>query len=166
MRTSFRQTVLATSAILGLSGFAAAAPPAAGDPTAIHASATTPDQSSTQAQRDARHTVQGNIEQRIGDLHARLQISPSQQPQWEQFAGVMRDNARDMDQTFRQRVHTLAAMTAAENMQSYAQLATEHAQEMQKLVPAFQELYGSMSDNQKRTADKVFRDDAHQPRHG
>jgi hypothetical protein len=41
MGTSFRQTVIATTAIVGLSAFAAAAaPPVASDPAAIHRSAT------------------------------------------------------------------------------------------------------------------------------
>jgi protein CpxP len=162
MRTSLRQTVIATTAIIGLSTFAAAAaPPAAGDPTAVRPSTTTSGQSTTKAQPDAGHNMVGKIEQRITDLHAKLQISPAQQPQWDQFTQVMRDNARSMDQTFQHRVQTMPAMTAAENMQSYAQVAMEHAQDMQKLVPAFQALYGTMSDSQKRTADQVFRDDAH-----
>ena len=81
----------------------------------------------------------------------------------------MRDNAQSMDQTFRHRVQTMSAMTATENMQSYAQLATTNAQDVQNCVPVFQALYDSMSDAQKRTADQVFRDDAHHgdhPRHG
>jgi len=51
-------------------------------------------------------------------------------------------------------------MTATENMQSYADVSMAHAQDVEKLVPAFQALYGTMSDSQKRMADQVFRDDA------
>jgi hypothetical protein len=103
----------------------------------------------------------GKVEQRITDLHARLQITPAQQPQWEQFIQVMRDNAQSMDQTFQHRVEAMPTMTATENMQSYALFASTNAQDVQKLVPAFQALYDTMSDTQKRTADQVFRDDAH-----
>ncbi len=156
MRTSFRQTVIATTAILGLSAFAAAAaPPTSDDATAVHPSATTSGQSAP-----AGHGMNGTIEQHITDLHARLQISPAQQPQWDQFTLVMRDNARDMDQIFQQRVRSMPTMTAEQNMQSYARVAAEHSQDMQKLVPAFQALYGTMSDSQKRLADQVFRDDS------
>jgi len=101
--------------------------------------------------------MQGQVEVRIADLHNRLQITLLQQPQWAQFSQVMRDNARDIDQIVQQRVQTLAAMTATENMQSYAQVATEHAQDMRKLVPVFQALYDTMSTAQKLTADQVFR---------
>jgi len=166
MRISIRQTVIATTAIIGLSAFAAAAaPPGAGNPTAVRPSTTTSDQPATQARPGAGHNMEGMVEQRITDLHAKLQISPAQQPQWDQFAQVMRDNARSIDQTFQQRLKTIPTMTAVENMQSYAQVAMEHAQEMQKLVPAFQALYGTMSDSQKRTADQVFRADAHHGDH-
>jgi protein CpxP len=73
----------------------------------------------------------------------------------------MRDNARSMDQTFQQRVNTMYGMTAPENLESYSQIAMSHAQDMQKLAPAFQALYDTMSNGQKKTADQVFRDKVH-----
>ena len=167
MRQSFRNTMIATTVIMGLTTFAAtAAPPLAGDPTAVRPAS---GQSMMQGKPGAGHNGEAKVEQRIKDLHAKLAISSAQQAQWDDFVQVMRDNARSMEQTFRQREHSLQSMTATENMQSYAQVATEHAQEMQKLVPAFQALYATMSDNQKMTADQVFRADASHrdhPRHG
>jgi protein CpxP len=159
MRTTFRQTIFATAAIVGLSGFAfaaTAAPPAAGDPTAVRPAAT----ASGQTKPAAGRSMAGQIEQRITDLHAKLQITPAQQQPWDQFAQVMRDNARSMDDTFQHRVQALPGLTAPENMQSYATVATTHAQDVQKLVPAFQALYATMSDSQKRLADQAFRDGA------
>jgi protein CpxP len=165
MGTSFRQTVVAATAIVGLSAFAAAAaPPAAGNPVTTHPIGTAPP-STSKDKPAAVPDMEGQIEARITDLHTRLQISPSQQPQWDQFTQVMRDNARNLDQTFQQRAQTLSAMTAAENMQSYAQVATEHATELQNLVPVFQALYQTMSASQKKTADQVFRADAHAASH-
>jgi len=162
MRTSIRQTVFATTAMLGLSGFAAmAAPPGAGDPTRVHASTTPSGQAATQTRAATGHSMEGTIQQRVADLRAKLQITPAQQPQWDQFAQVMLDNAKGTDERFQQRVRTMPTMSAAENMQSYAQLSAAHAQDMQKLVPAFQALYATMTDRQKGTADQVFRDDAH-----
>lgn len=166
MRTSLLQTVIATTAIIGLTAFAAtAAPLAAGDPTATHPSTTTNGQSTANDHPGVHHSIVGKVEQRITDLHAKLQITQAQQPQWDQFIQVMRDNAQSMDQTFQHRVQTMPAMTATENMQSYALLASTNAQDVQKLVPAFQALYDTMSDTQKRTADQVFRDDAHHGDH-
>jgi methyl-accepting chemotaxis protein len=57
-------------------------------------------------------------------------------------------------------VQALPTMTAADNVKSYAEVSAEHAKEMQKLVPAFQALYDTMSDSQKHVADQVFRNDA------
>ena len=38
-------------------------------------------------------------EQRLADLHSKLQITPAQEPQWQKFAQAMRDNGRKMDET-------------------------------------------------------------------
>lgn len=112
-------------------------------------------------------TMQNLVERRITDLHSRLQITPQQSQQWDQFIQVMRDNAREMDQIYQQRAEKLGSMSAVDNMQSYAQIEQQRAQEVQKLVPAFQTLYASLSDQQKRTADQMFRTYAAnaQPRH-
>jgi protein CpxP len=97
------------------------------------------------------------VEQHITQLHTQLHITPAQQAQWDQFAQVMRDNAKGVDALVDQRGASLASMTAAENMQSYSQIAQQHAQDMQKLSTAFQTLYSSLSDEQKKNADEVFR---------
>lgn len=108
----------------------------------------------TPAERAAR------VEARINRLHAELAITPEQKPQWDQFAQVMRDNAQNMEKAFDQRGARLATMSAAANMQSYADVAVAHAQDVQRLAVAFQSLYNSFSDSQKQTADQLFRHDA------
>ena len=107
-------------------------------------------------------TAEERVERRINELHAQLRITPAERQQWDKFAEVMRENARDMDQAFIQRVQQFQAMTAVQNMQSYEQLAEAHYQQLQKLVPAFQDLYNSMPDQQKQLADQVFRANAEQ----
>ena len=113
----------------------------------------------------AGHPVPGKnaeerVERRIKELHGQLQITPAEEPQWNEFAQVMRENARDMDQAFMQRAQQHPTMNAVQNMQSYEQLSEEHAQRVQKLLPAFQKLYDAMPDAQKRVADQVFRANA------
>src|SRR5215469_16863072 len=97
------------------------------------------------------------VERRIRELHAQLHITPAEEAQWNQFAEVMRENARDMDQAVMQRVQQLETMNAVQNMQSYHQLAEEHAQHVQKLCQAFENLYNGMPDQQKQLTDQVFR---------
>jgi periplasmic protein CpxP/Spy len=100
------------------------------------------------------------VEQHIKELHARLHITPTEETQWNQFAEVMRDNARAMDQAFKQRADQFSTMTALQNMQSYEQLAEQHAEDVKKLVPAFENLYNAMPEQQKQVADQVFRANA------
>jgi small-conductance mechanosensitive channel len=101
--------------------------------------------------------INGRVEQHIAQQKAEFHITAAQEPQWEQFAQVMRDNSRDISRSFEQRGSRLSSMNAAENMQSYADMAQQHAQDMQKLAAAFQTLYSSLSDDQKKAADIMFR---------
>jgi periplasmic protein CpxP/Spy len=108
----------------------------------------------------AGKNAQERVENRIKELHTQLRITPAEQPQWDQFAQVMRQNARDMDQAYMQRVQQFATMNAVQNMQSYEEIAEEHVKSLQKLVPAFENLYGAMSEQQKQAADQVFRENS------
>jgi protein CpxP len=105
----------------------------------------------------AGKNAEERVERYIKDLHARLHITPAEETQWNQFAEVMRQNARDMDQAFMQRAEQFSSMNAVQDLQSYAQLAEAHAQRVQKLVPAFENLYNAMPEQQKQIADQVFR---------
>jgi LTXXQ motif family protein len=97
------------------------------------------------------------VEQRITDLHAQLGITAAQQTQWQQFAQVMRENAANIDRAMATRGEEYKTMTALSNMESYAALAQDHAENMQKLVDAFKPLYAALSPEQKHTADALFR---------
>jgi protein CpxP len=115
----------------------------------------------------AGHPVPGRnaeerVEHRINELHAQLRITPAEQQQWDQFANVMRNNAREMDRIFTQRAQQLGAMNAVQNMESYEQLAEAHAQHVQKLAAAFRGLYDAMPEQQKQLADQVFHANAEQ----
>ncbi|HLJ05081.1 MAG TPA: Spy/CpxP family protein refolding chaperone [Acetobacteraceae bacterium] len=104
--------------------------------------------------------MQSLVDKRIAELHSRLHITADQKPQWDQFTQVMRDNAKQMDDMYQKRAQQLGTMSAVDNMQSFAQIEQERAQDMQKLVPAFQTLYASLSDEQKKAADQMFRANA------
>jgi protein CpxP len=61
-------------------------------------------------------SMEERVENHIKQLHAQLRITPAEQPQWDQFAQVMRENARDMDQAFMQRAQQYPTMNAMQNM--------------------------------------------------
>jgi hypothetical protein len=105
-------------------------------------------------------TAEQRVEEHIRQLHAQLRITPVEQPQWDRFAEIMRENARGMDQEIAQRHQEFARMNALQNMQSYQRIAESHAQDLQRLVPAFENLYNAMPDQQKRLTDQVFRENA------
>ncbi|MDE2200368.1 MAG: Spy/CpxP family protein refolding chaperone [Rhodospirillales bacterium] len=145
-RTKLRATA-ALFAVLALPVLPAAAQTAAPPPTTMPARPTRPDR----------------LEQHIATLHRQLRITAAQQPQWDAFAQTMRDNAQAMRADFQQRGAALAGMSAADNMRSYADLAEQHARNMQKLAASFQVLYDTMSPAQKHNADTVFQARAAHP---
>ncbi len=138
---------------MALSGGAFAQTPANPAPTSPAPAA--PTQPKAQAAKPASRA--DRIEKHIADMHAQLHITPAQQAEWDQFAQVMRENASGMSDTMEKRRTGFGSMNAADNMESYAQIAEQHAQNMQKLATTFKVLYGSMSDEQKKNADMVFR---------
>ena len=73
---------------------------------ALAQSNTTPSPSAGASPMSA-NAVPGSAEQRVDEhirqLHAQLRITPAEQPQWDRFAEVMRENARAMDQEIAQR---------------------------------------------------------------
>jgi periplasmic protein CpxP/Spy len=159
---STRLAPVAVAALLALPAAAFAQSSAA--PAAMPQGASPPAAASSPM---AGHPVVGKnaeerVARRINELHAQLRITPAEQQQWEQFAQVMRANAREMDQTFMQRAEQFPSMNAVQNMQSYEQIAEAHAQHVQKLVTAFENLYNAMPDQQKQLADQVFRTNAEQ----
>ena len=97
------------------------------------------------------------VEARIKDLHKRLKITDAQKPQWDALAQVMRDNAQAMVDLQKQRVADVQSMNAVDVVKSYAEVIQAHADGMKKFIPAFEALYNSLSDAQKKIADSMFR---------
>ncbi|MGO9444289.1 MAG: Spy/CpxP family protein refolding chaperone [Thiobacillaceae bacterium] len=107
---------------------------------------------------------QSFIDKRIRELHDQLSITDLQSQQWNAFAQTMRDNARKIDKAFRDRAKRLPSLNAEQAMTSYAALAQLHADNMQKLAVAFSALYATLSDEQKKMADSLYRNE-HPKRH-
>ncbi|ACI51872.1 conserved hypothetical protein [Gluconacetobacter diazotrophicus PA1 5] len=93
----------------------------------------------------------------IATLHQQLGITSAQETAWGAFVQVMRDNATRFHDAILQRREKLAGMSAPDNMQSYADLITQRAQNLQALNMAFRTLYNGLSDAQKKEADTLFR---------
>jgi len=99
------------------------------------------------------------VERRISGLQRRLKLTPEQQPQWNAFTDVMRQNAAHVEALQRDRAGKMTTMTASEDMRSHAEVARAHAEDLQRVAPAFDALYATMTPEQKVVADRTF----HQP---
>jgi periplasmic protein CpxP/Spy len=93
------------------------------------------------------------VEPEITELRDRLHITPAQQPQFDAFAEIMRKNAQELDTLMQQKSPTA---NAVDDMRFYLQFTQAQAEGLKRLLPAFQALYDSLSDQQKRAADSVM----------
>jgi hypothetical protein len=100
------------------------------------------------------------IDRRIETLRSQLGITAAQAPLWDAFATAMRENAQGTDALFAQRAGAVATMSAPDNMHDYARIARAYADNTERLAAAFDRLYASLSETQKRTADALFRQQA------
>jgi protein CpxP len=112
--------------------------------------------------QEAERTMMQRVDRRIAELHAKLHITPAEEPEWRRFADVMRDNIRQMARALAKREQEFRSMSAVEDMRSYAGIAALHAKNMERLVPAFQNLYNSLSVKQKHAADLLWHNYAEQ----
>ena|ERR1700722_9367275 len=101
------------------------------------------------------------VEARIKSLHDQLQITPAQEAQWATVAQAMRDSAAKINALIQQRAQNAKTMSAVDDLESYQAIAQAHADGLSNLVPAFDTLYASMSDAQKKNADAVFKKRPH-----
>jgi hypothetical protein len=155
MLTSFRKSLIApTTAIMMVmsAGWAVPAYAADGD-------ATTAPQSSEHHHKGDWKPV--DIEAHIAKLHDKLNITEAQTPQWNAVATAMRDSAHNMQSLIEKQKAAGPARTAVDDLKAYQDIAQAHVDGLKNLVPAFQALYDSMSDEQKKTADAVFQHNHH-----
>lgn len=147
---------LAASAIvttlLGAVVFASPSFAASGD--LLIAQATPSEETSATAPESEKGESQ--IEKRIEELHKKLRITPEQEAQWKHLADVMRENARKMQELAKERAKDVKS-NAVEVVKSYSRVIEEHEKGMKKFIPAFQDLYEKLSDEQKKIADDLFR---------
>ena len=74
----------------------------------------------------------------------------------------MRENAKDMDALTKDRAKNTKPMNAVEHMKLHSQITEAHLDQLKKLIPPFEALYASMSDEQKETTDTIFRTGKHE----
>ncbi|SKA12082.1 LTXXQ motif family protein [Enhydrobacter aerosaccus] len=96
------------------------------------------------------------VEQRITQLKTALKITPDQEPKWNAVAQAMRENAAAMDKLVKEKHAKDPNMTAVQDLETYRDFTQAHLDGLKNLIPAFDALYNSMPDAQKKNADQVF----------
>jgi hypothetical protein len=124
------------------------------------------------AQRQARSFVlpSQRIETRLTEAKTALKITDAQNTLWENFAGVLRNQARSMDQRFRQRRAQWEAakaqggdaraqrpqVSAIERLERRQQRLQESSARLNDVLTAAKPLYASLSPDQKQIADGML----------
>jgi hypothetical protein len=160
-----RQTARATTAVAALLGAIVLAPPsfaASADTNspakaAAETKSTAPSSEQAMASNTSESPANESVEARIKELHRRLHITDAQKTQWDNLTQVMRENAQAMADIQKQRASDAKSMDAVDVVKSYSEVIQAHEDGMKKFVPAFEDLYNSMSDAQKKAADSMFR---------
>ena len=113
----------------------------------------------------ARPSAVAHTEAQIKQLQGALNITEAQKELWNNFTQVMRENAKDMDALTdaltKERAESTKTMNAVEHMKFHIQITAAHSDQMEKLIPPFEALYSSMSDQQKNITDIIFRTGKH-----
>jgi cytochrome c551/c552 len=161
-------SILLATLLAPVAGLAQSAPSAAAIPPApATASPGTPPPAASvapaatqSAPPEMSAATRAAVDKRISTLQSQLGITAAEMPLWSAFAQAMRDNAASTDALFARRAGAVSEMNAVDNMHSYAQIARAYADNTEHLATAFDSLYASLSDVQKRAADTLFRQQA------
>ena len=97
------------------------------------------------------------VEQRITSLHSALDITPTEEADWNGVAQAMRDNVAAMQKLVAAKMAAAPkGVTAVADLQTYQEFAEAHVAGLKNLTSSFETLYKSMPDSQKKVADQVF----------
>ncbi|HET6460658.1 MAG TPA: Spy/CpxP family protein refolding chaperone [Syntrophales bacterium] len=105
----------------------------------------------------AKTSAVEQTEARIKQLQSALKITEAQEELWNNLTQVMRENAKEMDALTKERAENVKTMNAVEHLKLHSQITEAHLEQLNKFIPAFEALYDSMSDEQKKTTDTIFR---------
>jgi hypothetical protein len=101
--------------------------------------------------------MMGHVEGRLAFLKTELKITSAQEPQWAKFADVVRTNAKGVQAGMQAMMQAGAkAATAPEVLARHEKMLTAKLESVRALKAAFDPLYASLSDEQKKSADELI----------
>lgn len=97
-----------------------------------------------------------HVEGRLAFLKTELKITPAQEPQWTKFADVVRATAKGAQGAMKPMMQAGAqAPTAPEVLARHEKMLSTRLEAARALKGAFDPLYASLSDEQKKIADEL-----------
>jgi uncharacterized membrane protein YdfJ with MMPL/SSD domain len=105
----------------------------------------------------AQTSAVDHTETQIKHLQGALKITKAQEELWITLTQVMRDNAKDMDALSKDKAENTKTINAVEHMKLHSQITEARLDQMKKFIPPFEALYSSMSDEQRKSTDTIFR---------
>jgi hypothetical protein len=105
----------------------------------------------------ARTSAVEHVEAQIKQLQGALKITEGQKEGWNNLTSVMRENAKEMDAVTKSRAEKADTLDAVERMKLHSQITQTHLDQLKRFIPPFEALYASMSDEQKKSTDAIFR---------
>jgi hypothetical protein len=99
-----------------------------------------------------------DLDARIAKLRDTLQITSAEDGKWQSVADAIRDGETEIRAALKERKAHYPAMTATANIESYQKVTVAHADAEAKLLSAFEPLYETMPDSQKKIADAAVSD--------
>jgi hypothetical protein len=109
----------------------------------------------------ARTSAVEHTEARIKQLQGALKITAEQDALWNNLTLVMRDNAKEMDAFTKDKSESIKTMNSVEHMKFHSQLSELQLTHVKKFIPPFEALYTSLTDEQKKITDTIFRTGKH-----
>jgi LTXXQ motif family protein len=100
----------------------------------------------------------GHIEGRLAYIKAELKITADQEPLWNSYAAVARDNANSMlaHCTTMMSPRGASSLSLPNRLDQHEQLMAARLDAMRATNKALKPLYATLSDSQKKTADQLF----------
>jgi LTXXQ motif family protein len=115
------------------------------------------------------------LEERLTRVRAALQITDSQQAQWDQLANVLRAHAREMDQRIQTRMAQREQsgaqrperpqLSAIERLELQQQRLAQRTERLNEVVSAARPLYAAFTPEQQQIADKMLAREGHRRGH-
>lgn len=125
----------------------------------------TPDASGTARgapEKRAFRSAAERVEARLAYIHTALKINDAQQGQWENFAGVLRKHAREIDARIQQfraqgtQQPNAGNVTAIDRMERMQKRMAERYHRFGEVITAAKPLYDVLSPEQKQVADSML----------